>query len=105
MSVQLSAGAIDNFGNGVKFRNGSCPVVLQILNSKKMLTGGSERFRVLVSDGVHSLNSAMLAPSLNPIVELQQPNVVFKSSKYNINTVAVSLNDSSVELRVQKIYR
>ena len=89
MSAQLSTGAIDDFGNGRRYKDGS-PVVLQILNSKKMQTGGSDRFRVLVSDGVHSLNSAMLSPSLNHIVELQQPNVIFKSNKYNINTVAVS---------------
>lgn len=87
MSAQLSTGAIDDFGNGRRYKDGS-PVVLQILNSKKMQTGGSDRFRVLVSDGVHSLNSAMLSPSLNHIVELQQPNVIFKSNKYNINTVA-----------------
>ncbi|XP_063719153.1 replication protein A 70 kDa DNA-binding subunit-like [Symsagittifera roscoffensis] len=88
MSVQLSTGAIDNFAHGVKYKEGSTPVTLQILNSKKMVTGGNERFRILISDGVHSLNAAMLSPSLNHVVELQQQNCVFTSNKYNINTVA-----------------
>ncbi|XP_017688122.1 PREDICTED: replication protein A 70 kDa DNA-binding subunit [Lepidothrix coronata] len=66
MSVRLSEGAIAAIMQG---ENVSKPV-LQVINTRAIATGtGPPRYRVLMSDGVNTLSSFMLATQLNPLVE------------------------------------
>uniref|UniRef100_A0A8C3JMB7 Replication protein A subunit n=1 Tax=Calidris pygmaea TaxID=425635 RepID=A0A8C3JMB7_9CHAR len=66
MSVQLSEGAIAAIMQG---ENVIKPV-LQVINTRAIATGnGPPRYRVLMSDGVNTLSSFMLATQLNSLVE------------------------------------
>ncbi|XP_061219405.1 replication protein A 70 kDa DNA-binding subunit [Neopsephotus bourkii] len=66
MSVGLSEGAIAAIMQG---ENVSKPV-LQVINTRAIATGnGPPRYRVLMSDGVNTLSSFMLATQLNSLVE------------------------------------
>ncbi|XP_050765082.1 replication protein A 70 kDa DNA-binding subunit isoform X3 [Gymnogyps californianus] len=66
MSVRLSEGAIAAIMQG---ENVSKPV-LQVINTRAIATGnGPPRYRVLMSDGVNTLSSFMLATQLNSLVE------------------------------------
>ncbi|XP_013165183.1 PREDICTED: replication protein A 70 kDa DNA-binding subunit [Papilio xuthus] len=62
MSYKLSEGALEVIMNGGHYDK----PVMQILGNKKIQgSGANERFRLLVSDGKHSLSFAMLATQLN----------------------------------------
>ncbi|XP_010571928.1 PREDICTED: replication protein A 70 kDa DNA-binding subunit isoform X2 [Haliaeetus leucocephalus] len=66
MSVRLSEGAIAAIMQGEYV---SKPV-LQVINTRAIATGnGPPRYRVLMSDGVNTLSSFMLATQLNSLVE------------------------------------
>uniref|UniRef100_A0A8C2TGB2 Replication protein A subunit n=1 Tax=Coturnix japonica TaxID=93934 RepID=A0A8C2TGB2_COTJA len=66
MSVRLSEGAIAAIMQGENI----IKPVLQVINTRAIATGnGPPRYRVLMSDGVNTLSSFMLATQLNPLVE------------------------------------
>ncbi|KAI4815055.1 hypothetical protein KUCAC02_005221 [Chaenocephalus aceratus] len=73
--TKLSEGAIEALSNS----NGSNDAVLQLVNIRKIDGGsGPARYRVMMSDGVHTLSSFMLSTQLNFMVEddLLAPNCV-----------------------------
>ncbi|ELU09821.1 hypothetical protein CAPTEDRAFT_172916 [Capitella teleta] len=86
MSYNLTAGAIEDIMGGSKVES----PILQCLDWKKISSQqGADRFRLLLSDGVCSHSSAMLATQLNDKVtngELE-PNSVIKLDKYLCNTI------------------
>ncbi|XP_013143928.1 PREDICTED: replication protein A 70 kDa DNA-binding subunit [Papilio polytes] len=62
MSYKLSEGALEVIMNGGHYDK----PVMQILGNKKIQgSGANDRFRLLLSDGKHSLSFAMLATQLN----------------------------------------
>eukprot|EP00064_Thunnus_orientalis_P000326 superscaffoldBa00000016_g326 len=64
--TKLSEGAIEALSNG----NGGNDAVLQLVNIRKIDGGnGPARFRVMMSDGRHSLSSFMLSTQLNFMAE------------------------------------
>ncbi|XP_053177158.1 replication protein A 70 kDa DNA-binding subunit [Scomber japonicus] len=64
--TKLSEGAIEALSNG----NGGNDAVLQLVNIRKIDGGnGPARFRVMMSDGQHSLSSFMLSTQLNFMAE------------------------------------
>ncbi|XP_068456650.1 replication protein A 70 kDa DNA-binding subunit-like isoform X2 [Clinocottus analis] len=67
MSVKLTEGAVEALINGSQ---ADCNLVLQLLNIVPC-AGGSvpPRFRLMMSDGRHSLSSFLLATQLNNLVE------------------------------------
>jgi len=85
---QLSAGAIERIMTGDQVNN----PVLQVLGQKRIAGNsgqGADRYRLLLSDGVHSHSSAMLATQLNDKVdsgELSQFAVI-KLVKYLCNQI------------------
>lgn len=73
--TKLSEGAIEALSNS----KGSNDAVLQLVNIRKIDGGsGPARYRVMMSDGVHTLSSFMLSTQLNFMVEddLLAPNCV-----------------------------
>ncbi|XP_023207825.1 replication protein A 70 kDa DNA-binding subunit [Xiphophorus maculatus] len=73
--ASLSTGAIEALANG----SGWSEAVLQLLNIRKIDGGsGPSRFRVMMSDGRHTLSSFMLSTQLNYMAEenLLVPNCV-----------------------------
>ncbi|XP_052472753.1 replication protein A 70 kDa DNA-binding subunit [Carassius gibelio] len=85
MTVRLSEGAIESLTKGTEVNN----PVLQCVNIRKIDGGnGLSRFRVMMSDGLHTMSSFMLSTQLNPMAEQEQlaPNCVcmLKRSVTNI---------------------
>ncbi|KAK5612214.1 60S acidic ribosomal protein P1 [Crenichthys baileyi] len=73
--ANLSAGAIEALANG----SGWNEAVLQLVNIRKIDGGsGPSRFRVMMSDGLHTLSSFMLSTQLNYMAEenILVPNCV-----------------------------
>ncbi|XP_070839802.1 replication protein A 70 kDa DNA-binding subunit-like isoform X2 [Chaetodon trifascialis] len=87
MSVKLTQGAVEALFKGSEV---SCPV-LQLLNMRKISSGsGPPRFRLMMSDGQHSLSSFLLATQLNYLADenLLVPNCVCKVKKTITNTLS-----------------
>ncbi|XP_069568456.1 replication protein A 70 kDa DNA-binding subunit [Brachyistius frenatus] len=73
--TELSGGAIEALANG----SGGNDTVLQMVNIRKIDGGsGPPRFRVMMSDGLHTLSSFMLSTQLNCMAEENKltPNCV-----------------------------
>ncbi|XP_074495993.1 replication protein A 70 kDa DNA-binding subunit [Sebastes fasciatus] len=81
---KLSEGAIEALGNGSGFND----AVLQCVNIRKLDGGsGPARFRVMMSDGQHTLSSFMLSTQLNYMAEdnMLVPNCVCILKKHVTN--------------------
>ncbi|XP_035220738.1 replication protein A 70 kDa DNA-binding subunit-like [Stegodyphus dumicola] len=75
MVPKLTSGALNRILNGEDVAN----AIIQILGCKKIQGSGNDRFRLLISDGVHSYAFAMLGTQLNHLVankELEKFTVV-----------------------------
>ncbi|XP_066520386.1 replication protein A 70 kDa DNA-binding subunit [Hoplias malabaricus] len=75
MTVKLSEGAIEALTKGSEVSN----PVLQLVNIRKIDGGsGPVRFRLMMSDGLHTMSSFMLSTQLNYLAEKNQvaPNCV-----------------------------
>lgn len=87
MTPDLTPGAIEAIVSGNPFDK----PVLQIISSKKITAQGSsaDRYRLLLSDGLHSYSHAMLATQLNNLMESgEMDNLsVVKVDKYLCNTI------------------
>ncbi|XP_075575644.1 replication protein A 70 kDa DNA-binding subunit isoform X5 [Pelecanus crispus] len=86
MSVLLSEGAIAAIMQGEKV---SKPV-LQVINTRAIATGnGPPRYRVLMSDGVNTLSSFMLATQLNSLVEEERLSAqcICQINKFIVNSL------------------
>ncbi|XP_034404337.1 replication protein A 70 kDa DNA-binding subunit [Cyclopterus lumpus] len=82
--ANLSEGAIEALSNG----NGGNDAVLQLVNIRKIDSGsGPTRFRVMMSDGLHTLSSFMLSTQLNFMAEenLLAPNCICILKKHVTN--------------------
>lgn len=82
--TKLSEGAIEALSNGT----GVTDAVLQLVNIRKIDGGsGPARFRVMMSDGLHTLSSFMLSTQLNFMAEenLLAPNCVCILKKHVTN--------------------
>ncbi|XP_054454284.1 LOW QUALITY PROTEIN: replication protein A 70 kDa DNA-binding subunit [Anoplopoma fimbria] len=82
--TRLSEGAIEALSNG----NGGNDAVLQLVNIRKIDSGsGPARFRVMMSDGVHTLSSFMLSTQLNFMADenLLAPNCICILKKHVTN--------------------
>ncbi|KAM3601389.1 uncharacterized protein V6R79_012095 [Siganus canaliculatus] len=86
MSAKLSQGAIEALLNGSEVDS----AVLQVLNIRQIPNAsGPPRFRLMMSDGQHSLSSFLLATQLNYLAEGNLvPNCVCKVKKTVTNTLA-----------------
>ncbi|XP_070773382.1 replication protein A 70 kDa DNA-binding subunit-like isoform X2 [Enoplosus armatus] len=87
MSVKLTQGAVEALFNGSEVHN----PVLQLLNIRQINnSSGPTRFRLMMSDGQHSLSSFLLATQLNNLPEdnLLVPNCVCKVTKTITNTLS-----------------
>lgn len=85
MTVKLTEGAIEALTKGSEINN----PVLQLVNIRKIDGGnGLPRFRLMMSDGLHTLSSFMLSTQLNPMAEdnLLVPNCVCQLKK-NVTNV------------------
>ncbi|XP_027003594.1 replication protein A 70 kDa DNA-binding subunit [Tachysurus fulvidraco] len=85
MTVKLSEGAIEALIKGKEVTN----PILQLINIRKLDSGnGPVRFRLMMSDGLHTMSSFMLATPLNSLAEqnLVAPNCVclLKKSVTNV---------------------
>lgn len=86
MTVVLSEGAIESLTKGGDV---SSPV-LQVLNIRKLDGGnGLSRFRLMMSDGLHTMSSFMLSTQLNPMAEQNQltPNCVCVVKRHVTNVL------------------
>ncbi|XP_065137115.1 replication protein A 70 kDa DNA-binding subunit isoform X2 [Paramisgurnus dabryanus] len=86
MTVVLSEGAIESLTKGGDV---SSPV-LQVLNIRKLDGGnGLSRFRLMMSDGLHTMSSFMLSTQLNPMAEQNQltPNCVCLVKRHVTNVL------------------
>ena len=99
-SEQLTEGVI---GSMLASTDGTTPVVpkCQILSLKKLQTTSasanvSERYRVVLSDGVH-YTQAMLATQLKPLVEngMLDKNVVVRITQFTSNTCLLYTSDAA----------
>ncbi|XP_056297124.1 replication protein A 70 kDa DNA-binding subunit [Pseudoliparis swirei] len=82
--TNLSEGAIEALSNGI----GGNDAVLQLVNLRKIDSGsGPTRFRVMMSDGLHTLSSFMLSTQLNFMAEenLLAPNCICILKKHVTN--------------------
>ncbi|TNN66085.1 Replication protein A DNA-binding subunit [Liparis tanakae] len=82
--ANLSEGAIEALSNGI----GGNDAVLQLVNLRKIESGsGPTRFRVMMSDGLHTLSSFMLSTQLNFMAEenLLAPNCICILKKHVTN--------------------
>uniref|UniRef100_A0A2K5ZMS1 Replication protein A subunit n=1 Tax=Mandrillus leucophaeus TaxID=9568 RepID=A0A2K5ZMS1_MANLE len=78
--------------------------ILQVINIRPITTGNSPpRYRLLMSDGLNTLSSFMLATQLNPLVEQERlsSNCVCQIHRFIVNTLkdgryAVSLWEAEV---------
>ncbi|XP_056613612.1 replication protein A 70 kDa DNA-binding subunit [Triplophysa dalaica] len=86
MTVKLSEGAIESLTKGTDV---SSPV-LQVVNIRKLDGGnGLSRFRLMMSDGLHTMSSFMLSTQLNPMAEQDQlaPNCVCLIKRHVTNVL------------------
>ncbi|XP_046892266.1 LOW QUALITY PROTEIN: replication protein A 70 kDa DNA-binding subunit [Hypomesus transpacificus] len=66
MTIKLTEGAIEALTKGSDINS----PILQLLNIRKIDGGnGPVRFRLMMSDGLHSMSSFMLSTQLNPMAE------------------------------------
>ncbi|XP_047463887.1 replication protein A 70 kDa DNA-binding subunit-like isoform X2 [Mugil cephalus] len=87
MSLTLTKGAVGDLYKGLPV---NCPV-LQLLNIRQISNAsGPPRFRLMMSDGQHSLSSFLLATQLNNLPEdnLLVPNCVCVLKKTITNTLS-----------------
>ncbi|XP_044078682.1 replication protein A 70 kDa DNA-binding subunit-like isoform X2 [Siniperca chuatsi] len=87
MSVKLTQGAVEALFRGSEVNN----PVLQLLKIRQIDNcSGPTRFRLMMSDGQHSLSSFLLATQLNSLSEenLLVPNCVCKLKKTITNTLS-----------------
>ncbi|XP_003816902.4 replication protein A 70 kDa DNA-binding subunit [Pan paniscus] len=87
MVGQLSEGAI-----AAIMQKGDTTIkpILQVINIRPITTGNSPpRYRLLMSDGLNTLSSFMLATQLNPLVEEEQlsSNCVCQIHRFIVNTL------------------
>ncbi|XP_003515544.2 replication protein A 70 kDa DNA-binding subunit isoform X1 [Cricetulus griseus] len=64
--------------------------ILQVINIRPIATGNSPpRYRLLMSDGLNTLSSFMLATQLNPLVEGEKlaSNCVCQVNRFIVNTL------------------
>uniref|UniRef100_G3TEZ6 Replication protein A subunit n=1 Tax=Loxodonta africana TaxID=9785 RepID=G3TEZ6_LOXAF len=64
--------------------------ILQVINIRPITTGNSPpRYRLLMSDGVNTLSSFMLATQLNPLVEEERlsSNCICQINRFIVNTL------------------
>ncbi|KAG8122518.1 hypothetical protein E2320_017998 [Naja naja] len=64
--------------------------VLQLITIRPISTGnGPPRYRMLMSDGVNTLSSFMLATQLNPLVDDQSltANAICQINRFIVNTL------------------
>ncbi|KAM3934090.1 replication protein A 70 kDa DNA-binding subunit [Leptodactylus fuscus] len=83
---KLSEGSIATILQG----DTSCKPVLQVINTRAINTGsGPPRYRLLMSDGLNTLSSFMLATQLNQLVDdnLLAANCVCQVSRYIVNNL------------------
>ncbi|CAM2104241.1 replication protein A 70 kDa DNA-binding subunit [Caretta caretta] len=86
MSARLSEGAIAAIMQG---ENNLKPV-LQVINIRAIATGnGPPRYRVLMSDGVNTLSSFMLATQLNSLIEEERlsAHCICQVNRYIVNSL------------------
>lgn len=86
MAVRLTEGAIACMVQGENPPN----PVLQVINIRAIASGnGPPRYRLLMSDGLNTLSSFMLATQLNPMVEdnTVSSNCVCQVNKFIVNTL------------------
>ncbi|XP_037348171.1 replication protein A 70 kDa DNA-binding subunit [Talpa occidentalis] len=86
MSV-LSEGAITAI---MQQGDTSIKPILQVINIRPITTGNSPpRYRLLMSDGLNTLSSFMLATQLNPLVEKEQlsSNCICQINRFIVNTL------------------
>ncbi|XP_043910811.1 replication protein A 70 kDa DNA-binding subunit [Protopterus annectens] len=86
MAVRLTEGAIACMVRGENPPN----PVLQVINIRAIASGnGPPRYRLLMSDGLNTLSSFMLATQLNPMVEdnTVSSNCVCQVNKFIVNTL------------------
>lgn len=86
MSARLSEGAIAAIMQG---ENNLRPV-LQVINIRAIATGnGPPRYRVLMSDGVNTLSSFMLATQLNSLIEEKRlsAHCICQINRYIVNSL------------------
>jgi replication factor A1 len=66
MAINLSEGGIQSLMLGETIQ----PPILQVLGVRKLIHPGStDRYRIMLSDGIHSINFAMLATQHNHKIE------------------------------------
>nr|XP_046266711.1 replication protein A 70 kDa DNA-binding subunit-like isoform X2 [Scatophagus argus] len=95
MSIKLTQGAIEALSRGSLVNN----PVLQLMNIRQISNmSGPPRFRLMMSDGQHSLSSFLLATQLNNLPEenLLVPNCVCQVKK----TMSTTLSDGRVVFTV-----
>nr|XP_008535928.1 PREDICTED: replication protein A 70 kDa DNA-binding subunit-like [Equus przewalskii] len=64
--------------------------ILQVINIRPITTGNSPpRYRLLMSDGLNTLSSFMLATQLNPLVEEERlsSNCICQVNRFIVNTL------------------
>ncbi|XP_034995364.1 replication protein A 70 kDa DNA-binding subunit [Zootoca vivipara] len=86
MAARLSEGAIAAMMQGETVNN----PVLQLITIRAISTGtGPQRYRMLMSDGVHTLSSFMLATQLNDLVKDQglSANAICKINRFIVNVL------------------
>ncbi|KAF7244234.1 Replication protein A 70 kDa DNA-binding subunit [Varanus komodoensis] len=86
MAARLSEGAIAGLMQGEKV----IKPVLQVISIRPISSGsGPPRYRLLMSDGVNTLSSFMLATQLNPMVDDQRlsANAVCQINRFIVNTL------------------
>ncbi|XP_077021613.1 replication protein A 70 kDa DNA-binding subunit isoform X1 [Tamandua tetradactyla] len=87
MVGQLSEGAIAAI---MQQGDTSIKPVLQVINIRPITTGNSPpRYRLLMSDGLNTLSSFMLATQLNPLVENEQlsSHCICQINRFIVNTL------------------
>ncbi|XP_058531248.1 replication protein A 70 kDa DNA-binding subunit [Ochotona princeps] len=87
MACRLSEGAIAAI---MQQGDTSIKPILQVINIRPIMTGNSPpRYRLLMSDGLNSLSSFMLATQLNPLVEEERlsSNCICQINRFLVNTL------------------
>ncbi|XP_069339595.1 replication protein A 70 kDa DNA-binding subunit isoform X3 [Eulemur rufifrons] len=87
MVGQLSEGAIAAI---MQQGDTSIKPILQVINIRPITTGNSPpRYRLLMSDGLNTLSSFMLATQLNPLIEQEQlsSNCICQINRFIVNTL------------------
>ncbi|XP_032702569.1 replication protein A 70 kDa DNA-binding subunit isoform X2 [Lontra canadensis] len=87
MVCHLSEGAIAAI---MQQGDTSIKPILQVINIRPIITGNSPpRYRLLMSDGLNTLSSFMLATQLNPLVEKEQlsSNCICQINRFIVNTL------------------